>query len=964
MLSRWLRNQFGLNTRRERISRSKCGGLETRTLLAALYSLSDTFKLHSDPTATKTIYLDFNGQTVSGTLWNTQDNNGQPFTLSAFNSEGDSGSFTNNELERIQRIWARVAEDFAPFHVDVTTEEPPTTDLINSGGTDTQWGIRVIVGGVFPPQGDHGGVAYVGSFNWDSDTPALVFADNMNMGDEKDTAEAISHEVGHSLGLSHDGRVTPEEEYYGGHGNGATSWGPIMGVGYYTMLTQWSQGEYSSATNPEDDLSIITTQNGFGYKQDDFADSEFGSGIITATAAGSVLTVDQSGIIEQRSDFDFFELDLGDGTVNLNISGGPVGSNLDILAEVYDANGNLVTWSNPTDDITATISFTSTTGVYFLKIDGVGKGDPLAGGYTDYGSLGQYRITGTMPNPSVIKDQTLPAVDEYAPLGTIVGSVSTLDPIGGRTLTFSIIDGNSEGVFAIDSVTGEITVTNSDAIDWELHSQFQLKIQVNVIGTPSRVDTAIVTIPVNDITTFRLRNGQLTIKATRFEDQITVFASGGTIQYLDGNKTVNTLIPVASVQSIQLSGLAGHDTLKLDRSLGTAIVNTVLGGYGNDTLIGSLGRDTLNGDLGVDTVSYEQALSSVNVSLLVNGIQDTKGGGLDTLISIENITGSDFNDNLVGNYLSNILTGRAGNDTLSGGAGHDQLQGDDGIDQLLGGDGNDALLFDTFDSVVNGAGGVDTALLLQATQALNFNMVTGKIEVLDVSVSTFNNILNAAKATWPVTIYGGSGNDTLTGGSAGDSLLGGGGADSLIGNKGNDLLSFDNLDSILGGAGSDAAIVNGASASISLNLVRAAIETVNATASTFANRFDATGASWSVNILGGSGADTILGGNKNDQLFGQGGNDTITGQGGNDLLNGGDGTDTVSYATATAGVRVQLSSGIATGGAGNDTLVGFENITGSMFSDYLSGDSKANVISGFGGLDTIFGGGGLDTISP
>ena len=214
MFSRWIQNHLGFSTRRSRIQRSKCDWLESRTLLAgSLYSLSDTFKLHSDPTATKTIYLDFNGQTVTGTLWNSQDNNGQPFTLSAFNFEGDSSTFTGNELDRIQRIWARVAEDFAPFDVDVTTEEPPTGDLVNSGGTDDRWGIRVIVGSTFAPEADRGGVTFLGSFNWASDTPSLVFPDNLNMDDEKTTAEAISHEVGHSLGLSHDGSITPAQEY-------------------------------------------------------------------------------------------------------------------------------------------------------------------------------------------------------------------------------------------------------------------------------------------------------------------------------------------------------------------------------------------------------------------------------------------------------------------------------------------------------------------------------------------------------------------------------------------------------------------------------------------------------------------------------------------------------------------------------------------------------------------------------
>src|ERR1700753_488617 len=86
-----------------------------------------------------------------------------------------------------------------------------------------------------------GGVAYVGSFNWDNQVPCWVFITSGKAG-----GEACSHEVGHTLGLSHDGRELPttgHEEYYAGQGN----WAPIMGVGYYKDITQWSKGEYTYA---------------------------------------------------------------------------------------------------------------------------------------------------------------------------------------------------------------------------------------------------------------------------------------------------------------------------------------------------------------------------------------------------------------------------------------------------------------------------------------------------------------------------------------------------------------------------------------------------------------------------------------------------------------------------------------------------------------------------------------------
>ncbi len=202
-----------------------------KQLAAIVLPLDQTFRLHSRPSATKTIYLDFDGHTVSGTAWNNF-NGGQDFTLAGYSFEGDTNSFTDNELRRIQNIWLRVVEDFSPFDVNVTTEEPPVEDLINSGGSDDRWGIRTLIGGTYAPFSQAGGVAFIGSFNWDTDTPALVFEDNLADGHEKATSEAISHEVGHSLFLLHDGRSDPREEYYQGHGTGETSWAPIMGVGF------------------------------------------------------------------------------------------------------------------------------------------------------------------------------------------------------------------------------------------------------------------------------------------------------------------------------------------------------------------------------------------------------------------------------------------------------------------------------------------------------------------------------------------------------------------------------------------------------------------------------------------------------------------------------------------------------------------------------------------------------------
>ncbi len=145
------------------------------------------------------------------------------------------------ERTRIVDIWHRVAEDLAPYDIDVTTERPSSFNR-NTG--------TILVTHSIDANGNAinctgcGGVAYVnvfGASNYHTYySPALVFYDNLGGGAETYVAEASSHEFGHNLGLSHDG--TSGTTYYGGHGSGLVSWAPIMGNSYYNNVTAVEQG--------------------------------------------------------------------------------------------------------------------------------------------------------------------------------------------------------------------------------------------------------------------------------------------------------------------------------------------------------------------------------------------------------------------------------------------------------------------------------------------------------------------------------------------------------------------------------------------------------------------------------------------------------------------------------------------------------------------------------------------------
>lgn len=399
--------------------------------------LGETFLLHGNAGASHTIYLDFNGHVTSGTSWNTSFEGGQDIVTPAFDLDGNTASFSDAELQRIQYIWQRVAEDFLPFNVDVTTEDPGVADLIKSGTGDTAWGVRVAIGGSSTDWygNSAGGVAYSGSFNWSSDTPVFVFTAQLGGGAEKYTAEAISHETGHALGLSHDGRTSPSESYYQGQGSGTTGWAPIMGNSYYQNLTQWSRGEYLYANNTQDDLAVITGNNGFGYRADDFGSTNSQASLLPVVNS----SVSVAGIIERTTDVDVFYFNTGGGTVDLQVTPAERGPNLDILASLYDAFGNVVLSSNPIGYLNATINTTLAAGQYYLQISGVGEGSPTSTGYSDYGSLGQYFIRGTVA-PSQNDYLSIAATDAQRLEGTggVTYHTFTVTRSGNTSLATSV----------------------------------------------------------------------------------------------------------------------------------------------------------------------------------------------------------------------------------------------------------------------------------------------------------------------------------------------------------------------------------------------------------------------------------------------------------------------------------------------------------------------------------------------
>jgi Ca2+-binding RTX toxin-like protein len=396
----------------------------------------------------------------------------------------------------------------------------------------------------------------------------------------------------------------------------------------------------------------------------------------------------------------------------------------------------------------------------------------------------------------------------------------------------------------------------------------------------------------------------------------------------DGNDTVTTIENViGGPLGDTLTGDGANNVL--DGGPGN---DALAGGDGADTLIGAAGDDGIAGGNGEDIASYTSAPSFVVVDLSNAAAQNTMGAGTDTLATVEDVTGSAFDDVLGGDSVANVLRGAAGDDQLFATAGGDTLDG--GANEDLA----------DFSNAVAGVT-IDLAL---ATPQTTGDTLAG---IEDLAGSGFNDVLD-----------GDGGNNMLAGMGGIDQLHGGAGDDALEGGPGNDALD--------GEGGEDAATYFTATGPVLADL-QAGQSAGAAGTDTFvaiedlagSNSSDLLAGNGSANVIqGGPGNDIVVGAAGNDVLRGDAGSDTIVPGLGNDVVNGGLGTDLVDYSATNHGIHLNLGSGLATG-EGSDDVSLVERAAGSRFADIIAGDGLGNLLIGNGGNDRISGAGGDDVIA-
>lgn len=517
------------------------------------------------------------------------------------------------------------------------------------------------------------------------------------------------------------------------------------------------------------------------------------------------------------------------------------------------------------------------------------------------------------------------SVNEFAAPDMLAGIVSLQAPDGSLTagqqaagqITYSLVD-DAGGRFTIDDA-GEIHVADGLLIDYEQAASHDVTVRAVEAGN-APVDRTF-TITVNNVDPENIigDGNANTFYGGALDDSLNGAGGDDWLQGRGGNNTLTggagidwadyTPAPsgtfVDLMMGIALNGFGGLDTL--------SGIENVLGSSHRDILASGPGNHVIDGGADIDAVDYAVATGPVNVDLAA-GTASNGFGGTDTLVNIEGVLGSMFNDTITGDAGDNVLFGYGGNDIMIGGAGSDVYEVESAGDQVIENPGE----------------GIDAVHSSIAAYTLAANVE--HLMLIDAAITGIGNGL-----------------DNIIGGDARDNFLdGAGGADRMLGGAGNDTYFVDSMsDQVVEGSGAG----------------RDAVWT--SVDYTLPDNVEILALSGSADIraTGNALANTLLGNDGNNKLDGQGGADVMIGGQGNDTYivdNAGDqvietpggGADAL-YSSVSFLLPDNVESlylfGTAVAGVGN------------ALDNVMEGTAQDNVIDGRGGADIMIGHTGNDT---
>ena len=556
-------------------------------------------ELDTVPGATAVLYLDFDGELVDDPDWNSGfPVNARPAVI---------GTRVISQA-MISDIVARVAEDMSPFNISVTT----LRDRYDNAPVGSR--MRCVVTSTSYWMPDAGGVAFLESFaqagnSFADDVPCWAFAEPYYTA--LDLGIIISHEAGHTFGLSHDSLLDASgtilvQEYFPGHGN----WVPLMGASFSRTISQWSKCEFRNGGNyddidfdpftgigtligvdKEDDVAIISgVINGFGYRADDH------DNVMPASLHPNTGIFNMSGRIESELDVDVFKFEMVGGTVVVNVT--PASQpNLNVRLEIKNSSGTRVGLSDATGNMAATLTQAMGPGVYTLHVLGAADGIPLTNGFSTYGSIGQYTITGTFPAlpdtvPSIITDPVSVTVASGQKAAFSVEAVSNIGLTYQWTLDGNPINGANKSVYSIAKagptnigtyrciVTNSIGPVTSDAATLSLNFKpiiTQKPLPVTVGAGGAQPLTLSVTALGTETINYQWQKNDVNVgtNSPTFTVASPVFQDAGTYRCIVSNafgsvtsptaKVVVTSVPVITVEPPSSKGapLGGSTTLSV-----------------------------------------------------------------------------------------------------------------------------------------------------------------------------------------------------------------------------------------------------------------------------------------------------------------------------------------------------------------------------------------------------------------